>query len=78
MKYYGAGYGAGSTKFGRKIISFSGWLDKDRRTAGFTIGKSESIILDVYDYGITFGFLGFYLSIGWFIAECGTWKEEEL
>jgi hypothetical protein len=78
MKYYGSSYGVGSTKYGRKIISVSGSFDRHDLAVGIAIGKSESIICGVYDYGLTFGIFGLYVCIGWFIAECGVWQESDL
>ena len=77
MKYYGSGYGVGSTKYCRKIISFLNDID-NQKTVGFSVGISDSIICGLNDYGITFYFFGFCISIGWFIAECGTWKDTEV
>ena len=77
MKYYGSGYGVGSIKYCRKIISFLTIID-NQKTVEFSVGKSESIICGLNNYGITFCFFGFCISIGWFIAECGIWKEGEV
>lgn len=77
-KYYGSNYGVGSTKFGRKIFTSSGHFDKQDLFLAVYMGTSQSIILDVYDYGISFGFCGCHLCIGWFVADCGVWTEDEI
>ena len=78
MKYYGQNYGIGSIKYGRKIISVSGTFRRNDLSVGIAIGKSESIICGVYDYGLIVGMFGLYLCIGWFVADCGVWTESEL
>lgn len=78
MKYYGSGYGVGSVKFGRKVFSMTGMFNKKDTCLWLSVGRVESIICGVYDYGITVGGFGLSFSLGWFISDCGVWQEGDM